>query len=139
MSFRSVEFKDVVRALRVIIDGVVSVNRYEGETKRVYVEVRDELRNPRNPATSLWVVWDNGGEIGVRKVNSREISRFVPSEWDIWTHAVNAATVAVRVAEVFGGGEIDFEWSISDEDAAIMMGEEPPFIEDNPAMEIKIR
>lgn len=55
-----------------------------------------------------FLVWDNGGEIGVSKVNSGEIPRFFPTTH--FEEALDAETLAYRLRQVVLGRLIDFEY-----------------------------
>ena len=71
-----------------------------------------------------WCLSENGGEIMVEKVNERirtdELPRAVPTfNFGV---PLNGATIAERICCVLCGEAIDFESTISDEDAAIMLG-----------------
>lgn len=70
------------------------------------------VRVPADPALVecdgvSFLVWDNGGEIGVSKVNAGEDARFFPITY--FDEALDAETLAYRLRQVVLGRSIDFE------------------------------
>ena len=68
-----------------------------------------------------WCVWDNGGEVGVKKLNSDGPSRFVPLFW--FSTPLTVGTLAARIATVLCGDEIDFghDNEYDDEETKILL------------------
>ncbi|MBC8508799.1 MAG: hypothetical protein H8D34_28410 [Chloroflexi bacterium] len=56
-----------------------------------------------------YMVWDNGGEIGVGLINAEELPGMVPTET---TPATTAQTVALRIFTLLKGEAIDWEFEI---------------------------
>jgi hypothetical protein len=69
-------------------------------------------------ASVEWAVFDNGGEIGVERVNGVDLARFVPATW--FGRPLGAVTLALRVAVVMRGDEIDFTDEWPDDEEALM-------------------
>ncbi len=68
--------------------------------------------------SSDWLMWDNGGEVEVQKVN-------FGADWHLsvpLNSRVNDATVAYRIAMKMRCVPIDYDFTINDEDLAVMMG-----------------
>ncbi len=63
-------------------------------------------------------VHDNGGEIMVDRVNGGELAVAVPV--DSFGLALNAATVAMRIASVLRGEPLDYSERMTDDDEAIL-------------------
>lgn len=68
--------------------------------------------------SSDWLMWDNGGEVDVQKVNfGADFHASVPLN-----SRINDVTVAYRIAMKMRSCPIDYDFTLSDEDLAVMMG-----------------
>lgn len=63
-------------------------------------------------------IWDNGGEIGVEKINEGE-PRFAPMT--IYDKPLNALTMAYRIRQMIEGKEIDYDFEHRDEKSEIFL------------------
>jgi len=54
-----------------------------------------------------YLVWDNGGEVGVELLNSGRSDRF-PMRW--WSIALDSGTLAYRLCQVITGEPIDYDF-----------------------------
>ncbi len=83
------------------------VSTFEGRhTYMVEARPMTEARSGR------FLVWDNGGEIGVELINSGELARFVPTRW--FGRPVGPITMLVRLKTVLRGEEVDWEENLDD-------------------------
>ena len=55
-----------------------------------------------------YIVWDNGGEVGVEEINSGDLARFFPLTW--WDTVLDAGTLYMRLISVLRDEEIDFDY-----------------------------
>lgn len=62
---------------------------------------------------TIFQVWDNGGEIGVEKVNSGDLPRFAPLTY--FERVCTAWTMTYRLLAILRGAEIDFGFKIQKE------------------------
>lgn len=69
-------------------------------------------------SSSDWLMWDNGGEVDVQKVNfGAEFHVSVPLNSQI-----SDATIAYRIVMKMRSLPVDYAFTISDDDLATMMG-----------------
>ena len=65
-----------------------------------------------------YYLWDNGGEMGVIKVND-EIDEHIPLS--AFSKPLNALTVAYRIGQALNGKPIDYDFAYSDEESSAFL------------------
>lgn len=73
-----------------------------------------------NVAGVKFLLWDNGGELGLERINSDEYDMFVPCEFRANANP-NDATVASWIAQRLRGEQLDVQDRLTDEDEAILL------------------
>ena len=64
---------------------------------------------------TAYYIWDNGGEIGVEKINSG-MSEFVPLS--VFGNPLNALTVAYRIGQVLNEKSVNYDFLYNNEESS---------------------
>jgi len=90
------------------------VTAFEGR-RSFMVEARPMY--PGVPSSVKFLLWDNGGEWGVERVNSGELARFVPTCW--FGCPRGPLIMLARVLAVLRGEEVDWQMNLDEQPQAV--------------------
>ena len=67
-----------------------------------------------------YCAWDNGGEIGVEKLNN-DMIRYAPMT--VFKSPLNALTMGYRLKQIFENKDIDYDFKYADEESEAFLNE----------------